>query len=298
MESIGLDTGSGFLSALIAIALLNLVLSGDNAIVIGLAARNVPAHLQKRVIGWGILGAIVVRTLLTFVVVWLLKIPGFMLAGGLALVYIAWKLTLQNEGDGPKVDAKTSVGAAVSTIIVADVVMGADNVLAIGGAAQGSLLLVVLGLLLSVPIVVWGSQMILKLVDRYPGIVILGAGMLGWTAAKMIASDALLEHVFADSPTGTLALNIVFTLAAVAPGLWHVASPRQREIGGLLAFLLVWWGVFELIEDAMGWESPAAQDWQWWFESTDFAKHVGWIPVALWLQRRLATGRSKLSARP
>ena len=133
-------------SALASIVLIDLVLAGDNAIVIGLAARNVPAEQQRRVIWWGTVGAIVVRALLTVVVVWLLRIPGFLLAGGLALVYIGWKLTHEGDKDDHAVAAKGSVRGAVQTIVVADAVMGVDNVLAVGGAAHGSMLLVVIGL--------------------------------------------------------------------------------------------------------------------------------------------------------
>jgi YjbE family integral membrane protein len=185
-----------FLSALMAIVLLDLVLAGDNAIVIGLAARNVPPAMQRRVIFWGTAGAIVIRGLLTLVVVWLLKIPGFLLVGGLALVWIAWKLTSDEGGGEHDIQPAATVRGAIQTIVVADAVMGVDNVLAVGGAAQGSMLLVILGLLISVPIVVWGSTLILRLVDRFPVIVILGAGVLGWTAARMISSEPLISGYF------------------------------------------------------------------------------------------------------
>src|SRR3954467_13015518 len=118
---------AAWFSALMSIVLIDLVLAGDNAIVIGLAARNVPPDLQRRVILWGTAGAIIVRALLTGVVVWLLKIPGFLLVGGLALVYIGWKLTRKEEG-GHAIEAKASFRAAVQTIVVADAVMGVDNV--------------------------------------------------------------------------------------------------------------------------------------------------------------------------
>ena len=179
-------------SALATIVLIDLVLAGDNAIVIGLAARSVPREKQRRVVLWGTAGAIIVRALLTFVVVWLLRIPAFLLIGGLALVYIGRKLT-QNGDDEHRVEAPGSVAGAVRTIVIADAVMGIDNVLAVGGAAQGSMLLVIIGLAVSVPIVIWGSALVLEWVERFPAILWLGAAVLGWTAAKMIASEPLLK---------------------------------------------------------------------------------------------------------
>lgn len=184
-----------FFSALVAIIIIDLVLAGDNAIVIALAARNVPKHLQKKAIIWGTVGAIIVRTVMTLIVVWLLKIPGLLLAGGLLLVWIAYRLLLPEESG--KEHGASSAGTfwgAMKTIIIADAVMGLDNVLAVAGAAHGSFMLVVIGLLVSVPIVVWGSTLILKWVERFPAIIYIGAGVLAWTAAKMIISEPLLKN--------------------------------------------------------------------------------------------------------
>src|SRR5437588_7082480 len=127
-------------AALATIIVIDIVLAGDNAIVIGLAARNVPRQWQRRVVLWGTAGAIVVRILLTAVVVWLLQIPAFLLIGGSALVYIAWKLTQRNDAHAPTIKPLASVRGAITTIVIADAVMGVDNVLAIGGAAHGSML--------------------------------------------------------------------------------------------------------------------------------------------------------------
>ena len=148
-----------FLYALLAIVVIDLVLAGDNAIVIALAARNLPNHLRNKAIVWGTVGAIAVRSAMTMIVVWLLKIPGLLLLGGALLLWIAYKLLLnQDEGEGGH-NLAPAVGfwAAMKTIVVADAVMGLDNVLAVAGAAHGSFLLVVLGLLISIPIVIWGS---------------------------------------------------------------------------------------------------------------------------------------------
>ncbi len=184
-----------FLAALGAIILIDLVLAGDNAIVIALAARGLPKHLRKKAIVWGTVGAIAVRSAMTVVVVWLLKIPGLLLVGGALLVWIAFKLLkpADHGGDGAHVGA-TSFWTAMKTIVIADAVMGLDNVLAVAGAAHGSFLLVVLGLLISIPIVVWGSTLILKWVDRFPAIMYLGAAVLAWTAVKMMLSEPLVKE--------------------------------------------------------------------------------------------------------
>jgi YjbE family integral membrane protein len=185
-------------SALLAIILIDLVLAGDNAILIALAARNLPPALQKKAIIWGTVGAIAVRTVMTLAVVWLLKIPGLMLVGGLGLVWIASKLLLDTGGehDGPVV---SSFWGAMKTIVVADALMGIDNVLGVAGAAHGDMVLVVIGLLVSVPIVLFGSTAVLKLVERFPIIIQLGAAVLAFTAAKMIVSEPLLKTFF-ESP--------------------------------------------------------------------------------------------------
>ncbi|MCW5620683.1 MAG: TerC family protein [Burkholderiales bacterium] len=189
-----------FFSALLAIIIIDLVLAGDNAIVIALAARKLPQHLQMRAVIWGTAGAIAVRVAMTLVVVALLRIPGLMLAGGILLIWIAYKLLASDDGEGAHVGAApvTSFWSAIRTIIIADAVMGLDNVLGVAGAAQGSFLLVVLGLLISIPIMVWGSRLILKLVDRYPSIVYIGAGVLAWTSAKMILHEPLIASRIQD----------------------------------------------------------------------------------------------------
>jgi len=185
-----------FFSALFAIIVIDLVLAGDNAIVIALAARRLPPHLQIKAVIWGTVGAIVVRVITTLAVVALLKIPGLRLAGGLLLIWIAYKLLAGDEGahDGPGNGAPTiTLWSALRTIIIADAVMGLDNVLGVAGAAHGSFLLVVLGLLISIPIMVWGSTLVLRSVDRFPVIIYLGAGVLAWTAGGMIVDEPLAQ---------------------------------------------------------------------------------------------------------
>jgi YjbE family integral membrane protein len=192
---------AAFLSALLAIVVIDLVLAGDNAIVIALAARGLPAHLQKRAIVWGAAGAVAVRSLMTVIVVWLLQIPGLLVAGGVMLLWIGYKLLLpEPEQGGHDAPVAATFWGAMRTIVVADAVMGLDNVLAVAGAAHGSYLLVVAGLVISVPIVVWGSTVVLKVVDRFPGVVYIGAGVLVWTAVKMITSEPLLQPQLAAMP--------------------------------------------------------------------------------------------------
>jgi YjbE family integral membrane protein len=219
-------------SALLAIILIDLVLAGDNAIVIALAARNLPAELQKKAILWGTVGAIAVRSVMTLCVVWLLQIPGLMLVGGLGLLWIAYKLIADTGEDDDHGPMATTFWGAMKTIIVADALMGVDNVLGVAGAAHGSWDLVILGLLISVPIVVFGSSVVLKLVERFPVIIQLGAAVLAFTAAKMIVGEPLLDNVF-DAPSqavwrwATYVLAIVLVLGA---GWWvsKKATPQVK----------------------------------------------------------------------
>ncbi len=189
-------------SALLAIVLIDLVLAGDNAIVIALAARNLPPALKRKAIVWGTVGAIVVRSAMTVGVVWLLKIPGLMLAGGLGLVWIAYKLLADQSDSEDHGESATTFWGAMKTIIVADALMGVDNVLGVAGAAHGAFDLVIIGLLLSVPIVVLGSSVVLKLVERFPAIIALGAAVLAFTAAQMLVSEPLLADYLGKATTG------------------------------------------------------------------------------------------------
>lgn len=192
-----LDFLSGeFISGLLAIIMIDLVLAGDNAILIGLAARKLPKDQQKKVIIWGAVGAIVIRIIATLLVVVLLEVPGLHLIGGLLLVWIAYKLLIDEEEHDVK--PADSMWAAIKTIIIADALMGLDNVLAVAGASHGNFALVVIGLLVSIPVVMYGSTLILKLIERFPFIIIIGAGILGWTAAKMIVAEPFMLDYFAN----------------------------------------------------------------------------------------------------
>ncbi len=189
-------------SALLSIVLIDLVLAGDNAILIALAARNLPAKLKTKAIMWGTVGAIVVRSAMTVGVVWLLQIPGLMLAGGIGLLWIAYQLLADQGGEDDHGEGATTFMGAMKTIIVADALMGIDNVLGVAGAAHGAFDLVIIGLLVSVPIVVLGSSVVLKLVERFPIIITLGAAVLAFTAAHMLVTEPLLIGYLGDAKAG------------------------------------------------------------------------------------------------
>ena len=214
-----------FWSALGAIIVIDLVLAGDNAIVIAFAARNLPKTLQRRAIVWGTAGAVVVRASLTVVVLWLLEIPGLMLAGGILLAWIGYKLLAGDEsGREHEVAPAQNFWGAMRTIVVADAVMGLDNVLAVAGAAHGSVLLVVLGLLISIPIVVWGSTLILHWIERFPSILYIGGAVLAWTAAKMIVGEPMVEEELAARPGFVTAIYV-----AAIGGVLGLAWAQKRR---------------------------------------------------------------------
>lgn len=214
-------------SALLAIILIDLVLAGDNAIVIALAARNLPPHLQRKAIIWGTVGAIAVRSVMTLFVVWLLKVPGLMAVGGIGLLWIAYKLLAEGGGNEDHGPAATTFWGAMKTIVVADALMGVDNVLGVAGAAHGSMDLVIIGLLVSVPIVVFGSKIVLKLVERFPIIIQLGAAVLAFTAAKMIVAEPLLDGVFDPNALARWTTYAVCIAGVLGAG-WLAARSARR----------------------------------------------------------------------
>jgi YjbE family integral membrane protein len=216
-------------SALLAIILIDLVLAGDNAIVIALAARNLPPHLKNKAILWGTGGAIVVRSAMTVGVVWLLKVPGLMGIGGAALLWIAYRLVADDGGEDEHGPMATTFWGAMKTIVIADALMGIDNVLGVAGAAHGSFDLVVIGLLVSIPIVVFGSKLVLKLVERFPIIIQLGAAVLAFTAAKMIVSEPLLRDVFDPSAVARWSLYAVCIAGVLGAGWLATRGTRQSD---------------------------------------------------------------------
>ncbi len=221
-------------SALATIILIDLVLAGDNALVIGMAASRLPAAQRKRAIVWGAAGAIVVRAAFALAVVWLLKIPGLLLVGGLLLLPIAYRLAVPSGGGdahGGHAPATTFWGA-MRTIVIADALMGVDNVLAIGGAAHGRMDLVVIGLLITVPLVVWGSSWVARAVERWPVTIAIGAGVLALTGAGMIVKDPLFDRFVFDHPTADLALKAATAMAMFAIG-WRALRRRTSTSPGM-----------------------------------------------------------------
>lgn len=181
------------LFGLIEIMFINLILSGDNAVVIALACRRLPEHTRKKAVFWGSFGAIGLRVVLTFAAVWLLHIPYFQIAGGLLLVWIAVKL-IKGEKESEHLHGGNSMAGAIRTIIIADLVMSLDNVVAVAGAGHGNIALIAIGLALSIPIIIWGSHALMALMNRFPIVVIVGAGLLGYTAGEMITNDEGVSH--------------------------------------------------------------------------------------------------------
>ncbi|MBA4495346.1 TerC family protein [Paenactinomyces guangxiensis] len=207
-----------FFTGLISIIIIDLVLAGDNAIVIGLAARNLPKEKQKQVIWLGTAGAILMRLLATLAVVWLLKIPGLLLIGGILLIWIAYKLLTEEKDHDVK--AGENMWAAIRTIVIADTVMGLDNVLAVAGAAHNNYLLVIIGLLITVPIVVWGSTLFLRLMEKFPALITIGSAVLAFTAAKMIVDEKFLQPFFKESILYEYGFIVLVILGVVLVGKW------------------------------------------------------------------------------
>ena len=216
-----------FWSALGAIMLLNLVLSGDNAIVIAMAARNLPAVHQKKAILWGTLGAIIMRIIMTLIVVWLLKVPGLKLLGGLALIWIAIQLVNAGDDEDDHGKAGSTFWDAMKTIIIADAVMGLDNVLAVAAAANGDLMLIFIGLLLSIPIVVFGSTIVLKIMTKFPIVIWIGVGLLGWTAGLMIWDENVLAPFLAPFKAMEYPFLIAITLLTL--GIAYVLYKKGQK---------------------------------------------------------------------
>lgn len=217
-------THAAFWLSLINIIFIDLILAGDNAIVIGLAARKLPAQNQKKAILYGMGGAVIIRIVATIAVIWLLRIPWLLAIGGLLLIAIAYKLLTDNQ-EQKEVKASTSLWSAVWTIIVADAAMGLDNVIAVAGAANQHVGLVIIGLCISVPIVVWGSTIFIKLTNRFPWIIYIGSAVLAYTASHMITEESRLQSVFGAHPLWSWIFIIFIILGVLLAGYM-----RNRQI--------------------------------------------------------------------
>lgn len=224
-----MDLASGaFWAALGSIILANIVLSGDNAVVIALAARSLPAHQQWKAIFWGSAAAIVMRIVLTVIAVEMLTWPWLKIIGGLLLLYIGISLLADDGGEGEGHENEGGLMAAIRTILVADLVMSLDNVLAVAAAARGNTTLLVIGLAISIPLIVFGSTLLLKVMERWPIIITLGAALLGFLAGEMLLTDPAVSRRFGEMSEGVVNLaGAIGAALVVAIGLW-----RQRRAKG------------------------------------------------------------------
>ena len=218
-----------FLTGFFTIIGIDIILSGDNAVVIALAARSLPEAQQKRAVFWGAGAAVGLRVMLAAVALQLLRLPYLKLAGGAMLLWIAIKLMLP-ESEEADVAPADHLWAAIKTIVVADFVMSLDNVVAVAGAARGSVLLLALGLIISIPLVVFGASMLMKLMGRWPIIITLGAAILGWTALEMAVTDAAVEPLLHGiPPIAHYAFPAAGAAFVVAAGKWFAMRAGRRH---------------------------------------------------------------------
>jgi YjbE family integral membrane protein len=217
-----------FLISILQIIAIDILLGGDNAIVIALASRNLPERQRNKAILLGTGLAIIVRVVLTIVAVYLLNIPFLYLAGGILLVIIAYKLILE-EDEELEVKAGKNLSDAVRTIVFADIAMGLDNVLAVAGAAHGNIILVVIGLLVSVPIIIWGSKIILHFMERFPALIYIGAGVLAFTAAGMIVEEQMIHSFFEQYEMLKYGVYIFLIAGVIFAGILTNAFKKRRR---------------------------------------------------------------------
>jgi YjbE family integral membrane protein len=211
------------------IIVINILLSGDNAVVIALACRNLPNAQRKLGIFWGVVGAVVLRVVLTFFAVQLLLLPYVQLIGAALLVWIGIKLVAEDEGDGEEIEASDKLVAAIKTVIVADLVMSLDNVIGVAAAAKGSLVLLIFGLVISIPLVVVGAQLIMKLIERLPWLVIAGGGLLGYIAGEIAVADtAVKPWIDASMPSLDYIAPAAGVLVVVIAGVWLMRKSRSE----------------------------------------------------------------------
>ncbi|MFT0851357.1 TerC family protein [Achromobacter sp. F4_2707] len=222
--------------AIFQIILIDILLGGDNAVIIALACRNLPKKQRMQGILWGTAGAIFLRVILIAFALVLLDIPFLKVVGGALLLWIGVKLLLPEEDEHGNVTSATSVWTAVKTILIADLVMSLDNVIAIAGAAQNThadhqIYYVIFGLVVSVPIIIWGSTLVLKLIDRFPLVVTFGAGLLGWIAGGMLVTDVFIINQFGEvSATVKIIAEVIGVIFVIGLGKW-LASRRSSKQG-------------------------------------------------------------------
>jgi YjbE family integral membrane protein len=189
-----------FMVGLLKIIWINILLSGDNAVVIALAARGLPPHQQKQAIMFGSGAAVALRIGLTIVAAWLLELQGLQVIGGILLLWIGAQLLADEEESDEDAKEHANMMSAVRTILIADLVMSLDNVIGVAAAAKGDQVLLILGLAISIPLVIFGSSMMIKLMERFPAIITAGAALIGWVGGETVASDVLLRDFSAANP--------------------------------------------------------------------------------------------------
>ncbi|SEO75215.1 TerC family protein [Paenibacillus sp. OV219] len=209
------------------IMLVNIVLSGDNAVVIALASRNLPEENRKKAVWWGAMAAVVLRIILTVVAVYLLKVPFIQVAGALLLFWVAIQL-LKDDGDSKNIAGAQSIWKAIRIIVTADFVMSLDNVLAIASIANNNIWLMSLGVALSIPIIVWGSQLIMALLHKFPIVVFIGAGILGYTAGEMLEDNETLKKVLHNAGEWVDTL-FPFICGLLVMGIGYLLQRRERS---------------------------------------------------------------------
>jgi len=219
-----------FWVGLLKIVWINIILSGDNAVVIALAARSLPPQQQRIAILMGSGAAVVLRVVLTLVAVWLMSIPYLQVIGGLLLLWIGAQLLHDDEEEQEQGVTNDSLLHAVRTILVADLVMSLDNVIAVAAAAKGSIVLLVFGLALSIPLVIFGSTLMIRLMDRFPILITFGAALIGWVAGETISSDAVFAELIAQMPWLHLAASVVGAAVVLLWGRMHQhRKPSEPE---------------------------------------------------------------------
>lgn len=212
------------LITILEIIMINIVLSGDNAVVIAMASQQLPEKQRNAAVWWGAFGAVALRIVLTATAVALLAVPYIQLAGALLLMYIAVKL-LKDDSGHSKIRGAATLASAVWTIIVADFVMSLDNVLAVAAIAEGDWILLGIGILISIPLIVWGSAFVMKLLQSYPLLVYIGSGILGFTAGEMVVEDEQVALWLTGLPFLLWVIPILGAAVVVAAGLWKRGRP-------------------------------------------------------------------------
>lgn len=210
-----------FLLSLLVIIGIDLVLGADNAVVIAMACRNLPVIQRNKAIIFGTVLAIIIRILITLIAVYLLNVPFLQLIGGIFLLYIAFHLIVGKDDDATKIKSHSSLWKAVKTIVVADLLMGFDNVVAVAGAAEGHMLLVAIGLFISIPIIIWGSKLILILLTKYPILIYVGGGLLSFTAGKMMVGEHKLQSLFMSHQYLAYSLPFITTTFVLLAGILY-----------------------------------------------------------------------------